>query len=524
MKWTEGHLEAVLDEMRARRGDTTSIEVKRASGGLPQLADTVCAFANMPNGGAIVLGVEEDSGAFSPSGIKNVADMEAGLIAMAREAVAPSPQIVTQTLSIDGAQILIAHVTPLRIVDKPAYANGRAYLRQSDGDYVMQEHELRMIEVAKLHEQEQVSYDLQPAQGRAVEDLVPDLVEEFVAASRQRDGRLRERTDAEILRRTSVLTASGEPTLAGLYALGDYPQGHYPGLTVTAAVQLRGGEGSPRNRNLRDFTGPISVLLEGLMQWVRQNLDALQAYRTDGHMESVSEMPLNAVRELISNALVHRDLGPNTLGMGKGVQVRLTPRALFIQSPGGLRGVALEQLESEEHAQAAVNQRLYQMAKKLRTSDGGSIIEGEGGGIREVFRSTLERGLPSPQLIDTGVQFKALLWRPQSEARDAVRQAALPTREAAEESVRVASAAPTRHEPVVLGVLGVHESMSLRDLVDATRLNPGQLRYALSQPLAEGIVEMIGGQGSRSTRYRLAGDSLGPDAGDDGTTFSAKGS
>lgn len=503
MKWTEGDLEAVLDEMRARRGDTTSVEVKRAAGGLPQLADTLCAFANMPNGGVIVLGVDEASGAFSVTGVRNVAEMEAGLVAVARDVVAPSPQIVTQTLSVGGARVLIAHVVPLRILDKPAVVDGRAYLRQADGDYVMQEHELRMIEVAKLHVQEQVSYDLQVAYGRAAEDLVPDLVNSFVATVRERDGRLRERTDDEILRRTSVLTSAGEPTLAGLYALGDYPQGQYPGLTVTAAVQLPGGEGSPRNRNLRDFTGPVPVLLEDLMQWTRQNVDTLQVYRTDGHMESVPELPLNAVRELISNALVHRDLGPNTLGVGKGIQVRLTPRAFFIQSPGGLRGVALAQLESEEHAQAAVNQRLYQMAKKLTTSDGGSIIEGEGGGIREVFRSTQERGLPRPQLIDTGVQFKALLWRFDERGRGGDEPAKSQTKQ--DEPPALASASPTRHEPAVLAALREHGPLSLHDLGARTRLTSGQLRYALASPLSDRVVVMVGGQGHKTTRYALAG-------------------
>lgn len=46
---------------------------------------------------------------------------------------------------------------------------------------------------------------------------------------------------------------------------------------------------------------------------------------------------------------------------------------------------------------------------------GSAIIEGEGGGIREVFRACKERGLSRPQLIDTGVQSKALLWRPARE-------------------------------------------------------------------------------------------------------------
>lgn len=502
MKWSVPQLRSVLDEMRARRGDTTSIEVKRAAGGLPQLSETLCAFANMPNGGVIVLGVDESTGDFTVTGVSNLAQMEAGLVAKARQVVSPCPQIVTQTLTTDEEQVLVAHVVPLRTVDKPAVVDGRAYLRQSDGDYVMQEHELRMIEVAKLHVEEQVSYDLQAAHGRGAEELVPELVESYVSAVRERDGRLRSRSDDEILHRTSVLTAEGEPTLAGLYALGDYPQGHYPGLTVTAAVQLPGAEGMPRNKNLRDFTGPVPVLLEEVMQWVRQNLDTHQRYRDDGHMESVPELPLSAVRELISNSLVHRDLGPNTLGVGKGIQIRLTPRSLFIQSPGGLRGVALAQLESEEHAQAAVNQRLYQMAKKLTTSEGAAIIEGEGGGIREVFRSTHERRLPRPQLIDTGVQFKALLWRPIDVDRVGAGTAKRHVRR--DEANVLASSEPTRHEPVVLAALGERGPMTLRDLAESTRLNAGQLRYALATPLSEGIVVMVGGQGHKATRYRLA--------------------
>lgn len=503
MKWTEAHLYAVLDEMRARQGDTTSIEVKRAAGGLPQLADTLCAFANMPNGGVILLGIDEADGAFTVTGVRDVASIESGLVSMAREAVVPSPQIVTQSLAVGDEQVVVAQVVPLRVADRPARVEGRAYLRQADGDYMIQEHELRMLEVAKLHADEQVGYDAQPARGRGEDELVPELVDQFVASARERDSRLRGRTASEILRRTSVITADGEPTVAGLYALGDFPQGHFPSLTVTAAVQLPGGEGGPRNRNLEDFTGPIPVLLESLMQWVRRNVDTVRRYRSDGNMEAVAELPLSAVRELLSNALVHRDLGPNTLGVGKGIHVRLTPRALFIQSPGGLRGVGLAQLESEEHAQAAVNQRLYQITKKLTTTDGSAIIEGEGGGIREVFRACQERGLPRPQLIDSGVQFKALLWRPTRDGTPAgvVDDAPRSTQEG---GLVLVSSAPTRHEPLVLRALVERGPCSLRDLVGATGLNAGQLRYALARPLGEGLVVMNGGQGSRSTTYRVA--------------------
>lgn len=524
MEWDEQDLHRVLTELRLRRGDTTSVEVKRAAGGVPRMPETLCAFANMPNGGAAVLGVDEADGRFEAVGVHDVANLEAGLAAQARSAVTPSPHLEFQTFEVDGKTVEVVHVSPLRLTDKPAFTGGRAYLRQADGDYAMQPHELRMIEVAKLHVDEQVDYDIAPVQGHSQEDLDTNLVTSYVEAVRTHARRLRDMTDEQILRATNVLTASGEPTVAGLYALGHYPQGHFPALTVTAAVQLPGGEGSARNRNLEDFTGPLPVLLSDSLGWVEENLASINRYRPDGHMEVVPELPLNAVRELIANALVHRDLGPNTLGMGKQVQIRITPKSLFIQSPGGLKGVSLSQLESVEHAQAAVNQRLYQIAKRLTTPDGGSVIEGEGGGIREVFRSAQERGLHRPQLIDTGVQFKALLWRPlegetdEGAPSEPHRVTLLPgeknvdplevSAQAGASSTTaplyLASSAPTVNEPVVLSALvrnpGPH---TIHELAAATGLTLGQLRYALAKPLREGIVVMEGGQGLKSTRYSV---------------------
>lgn len=509
MLWTAENLETVLDELRARRGDTTSIEVKRASGGVPALAETLCAFANMPDGGTIVLGVDEAGGSFEVVGVKDVAESEAGVVSANRQSVSPGPTLTPQTIRLPAGDVLVIHVTPLPLVERPATVHGRAYLRQADGDYVMQDHELRMIEVAKLHADQQVDYDLEPARGRSRSDLVPHLVDAYLAAIRAQDRRLRDRSDEQILQVTNVLTTSGEPTRAGLYTLGDYPQGQYPSLGATAAVQLPGGEGNPRNRNLESFTGPVPVLLADLMVWVEKNLDTINRYRSDGHMEHLSELPLNAVRELLANALVHRDLGPNTLGLGKEIQVRLTAKALFIQSPGGLRGVSLSQLESIEHAQAAVNPRLYQIAKKLTLPDGAAVIEGEGGGIREVFQSAKDRGLPRPQLVDTGVQFKALLWRPTDVATSAAKARTSPDR-APERPRATSSSSPTRHEHRLLGVLADRGPLSIKELATAADLNIGQARYALARPLEEGVVQMDGGQGRKSTRYVLApvGDSI----------------
>lgn len=511
MSYSVGDLRQVLAELAVRRGDSTTHEVKRARGGLPtSLGSTICAFANMPGGGVLILGVDERDG-FAVTGVGEPAKIEAGIVDVARNAVSPSPHVTTQTLTVDGRHVVVAEVSPLRAVDKPAVFGGRAYLRQADGDYVMHEHELRMVEVDKLHAAEVVDYDMAVVPGLTVDDLVPELVAAYVARVRDVDRRMHPRSDAEILRWTGVVTATGAPTLAGVYAMGDYPQGMFPALAVTAAVQVPRETGD-RNRDLRDFTGPIPALLDDLMDWVSQNVPTARRYREDGHMVEEPVLPLRAARELLANALVHRDLGPNTLGTGKSIQVRLTPSVLMIQSPGGLRGVSLEQLLSDDHAQAAVNQRLYSMCKKLTTDDGASVIEGEGGGIREVFTAARALSLPRPQLVNTGVQFTALLYLPVTG-----QEAVVPIRPAEDVVAQPhrgddssASSTPTRgeqqaapsNEDTILTLFAPGGEVAFRAMVAGSGLTDGQVRYALNKLLAAGRLERLGGQGLRSTTYR----------------------
>ncbi len=413
MVWDRFQLNEVLTELRRQRGDSTEVEVKRARGGLPKnLSTTICAFANMPEGGDVILGVDEATD-FSITGVENVAELKRGVVNQTRAAVDPPPFLEFSTIDVEGVTVLVVHVRSLPPKDRPAYCGGQAYLRQADGDYVMSGTDLSMLEVAKYAQQQAQNYDMEPITGSSKADLDPRLVKMFIAEVRATSVRLRNEQDDEILRLKGVTTAEGELTLAGLYAMGKYPQGPKPALTVTAAVQLPRDESShgARTQNLRHFDGPIPDLLSDIMDWISQNLSTSQIYDGTGNLRDVLELPMRGIREAVANALVHRDLGPNTLGVGKQVEVRIDPQKLMIKNPGGLQGVTVSRLESEELVKQAVNQRLYAITRDLRTSDGARIIEGEGAGVREILLSARERGLHRPKLVDTGLEFKALLWR-----------------------------------------------------------------------------------------------------------------
>ena len=411
MTWTEGQLRETLSQLRAFGDDPTLVECKTAGGGVPKnIGETLCAFANMPQSGAILLGVSERRG-FEVTGVDDPAQMEKKVTSVNRAAVKPAPQLEFTHLSLEGKNVVVVEVTPLLPSEKPANYDGKPYLRQADGDYVMNSNDLKMLELSALAERQQAHFDFESVPGTDADVLDGEVLTGYLKAVRGSRSRISKiDDDAQLLQVTNVTNSEGNVRFGGLYALGFLPQSVEPALGATAAVRLSRGEGVGRNRNLTEIEGPLPVMLTEAMEWIQQNSDTVSRYTNSGHLVDEPEFPPSAIREVLANALVHRDLGPS-VDVGKKVEIRITERMLIVVSPGGLRGLSVSQLESPALTKSPVNKRLYEIARYLRTEDGERVIEGEGGGIQEILAATREARLPKPRFIDNGVEFKVLFPR-----------------------------------------------------------------------------------------------------------------
>lgn len=403
--WDEARLRQLLVELRERGGDTTNVEVKSAAGGVTDVARTLCAFANMPDGGTLICGLTEPG--FAPVGLADVAGLEAALADKARTVVKPPVGCTFSTIRLGEHDVLICEVQGLLLHDRPAKVSGRAYLRFSDGDYVMSDQEIRQIDLMKLQDSTRIHHDREAVPGAQRDDLDDALTTSFLRTVKSASPKMARLDDDEVLRWTNVMTDKGELTVGGCYALAQYPQRFLPSLAVTAAVQLPPGSPLGRTRDLAHFDGPLPEILESTMDWVRRNTSSTIRYTESGHARNEYDMPLDAVREIVTNALVHRNLAPIT--DSKRVEVRINDGRLTITSPGGLWGVSVSQLGTPT-GRSAVNKYLYEICKHVRLSDGNRLIEGEGGGIREAMRAMADAGLREPRFIDSGVRFDAVLW------------------------------------------------------------------------------------------------------------------
>ena len=297
---------------------------------------------------------------------------------------------------------------------------------------------IAQIELARTRRLDPAHPDTEAIRSTSLKALDPTLLRDYLTSCRSRSRRLAALDDTEVLRAAGVIAPSGEVTLAGIYAMGKNPQRYRPSLGITAAVLMPVGA-KERTRDLIHVTGPIPDLLDGAMPWIARNTPTSIRCDDLGDSRETPVLPMWAVRELLVNALVHRNLDAAT--EAERIELRVVGSTLVITSPGGLRGITEDALGRPD-SKCAVNPVLYEICKNLHTTDGARLITDESG-IREVRDAAARADLPDPILRDSGVRFTAILRWPATEtAEKAAPEEKKAAPEAAEEEKEAAEEAP----------------------------------------------------------------------------------
>jgi ATP-dependent DNA helicase RecG len=228
---TTEDLDGLVRELRATGGDTASVEVKSSAGGLPaSISSTLSALANLPGGGLVILGLDERTG-FRPVPLADPQALKQGLAAKARS-FSPPVRLTIEDGMVDGAPVIVARVHECDSSAKPCRiaSSGESYLRGYDGDYRLSDLE----EQAFLAARRPPLFDRAAVADATADDLDPGLTAAFIETARDRDpyGLGRFDDDSELLTRAGVTTRDRIPTVAGILALGVYPQQWFPRYVI----------------------------------------------------------------------------------------------------------------------------------------------------------------------------------------------------------------------------------------------------------------------------------------------------
>lgn len=299
-------------------------------------------------------------------------------------------------------------------------------------------------------------------------------------AAQRSSARLAKASSELVLQRKSVIKGS-ELTLAGVYALGDYPQQFFPSLKVSGVVQ----EDGARNLDKLETDGPPPEMLDVTVAWLTRNLRVAVIEDGQGGLKNRPEIPLIVLRKLVANALVHRALDRET-AQSKDVIIRITADRVVITNPGGLWTITTATLDEPGH-KTAVNPALYEICKLAQTPSGSRVIEGEGNGIYEAQKAMREAGLLPLQFIDKGFQFTAIIRRAPLAFTT---ETALP--ETSERST----------EEIIWNHLTQTGEKTIPEIVEKTGLTRRQVAYNLNKLEDAGTVTSRRRAGERARYYR----------------------
>lgn len=189
----------------------------------------------------------------------------------------------------------------------------------------------------------------------------------------------------------------------------DYPTNAYAILTgcggLHVATQCGVFKGTTKEVfvDRREYTGPLWEQIEEAFQFVLRNIH-LGATIVGVYRQDVYEIPPDAIRELIINAMVHRSY----LDHGT-IQVAIYDNRLEITSPGKLpMGQTLERMK--EGYSKIRNEALAHAFSYM------NLIEHWGSGIPRIIGKVKAAGLREPEFIGGEVDLRINIYRGQSSA------------------------------------------------------------------------------------------------------------
>ena len=272
-----------------------------------------------------------------------------------------------------------------------------AFVRVGDSDEPMTAYEIYSYEAFRKKYQD----DLREIPRASFASLNQETLKTYLEKIREGKPKLSRLPDEEICELMSI-TRNGEVTLSAVLLFSPYPQAYFPQLCITAVVvpgKELGETGILGERFLDNqrIEGTLPEMLDGAIQFVRKNMKIKTIIDPDtGKRTDHTDYPVEAVREAVLNALVHRDYSIHTEGMP--IQVVMYEDRLEIRNPGGIYG----RLRVDQLGKVQPDTRNPVLASALEIL---GVTENRYSGIPTMRRELAGAGLPEPVFQDTRGSF-----------------------------------------------------------------------------------------------------------------------
>jgi ATP-dependent DNA helicase RecG len=357
------------------KGESSTIEFKQSFG--REVIETAVAFANT-KGGKIFIGITDNGEIVGTSiGKETLKDWSNQISQISEPSIHPEIELV----EIDNKTIvqILFKEYPL----KPISVRGRCFRRVKNSNYQM-----APSEITEMHLQSTGnSWDALPARDNTIQELDPEIIEDFIKRSSDTGRRKFNIRDSriEILVKLELIK-NNHPCWASVLLFGKNPQSPL----TQATVHCGRFKGKTTIIDDRLISGSIIHQVDEVMDFIRKNINVKFRITGKPQRKEIWDYPLNALREAVTNAICHRDYSELS-----DIQVKIYDSFIQIWNPGGLPfGLTIDDLYDPLHTSKPRNKLIAQIFYDT------GFIERYGSGIQRMIEECMKMNIPEPEFAE----------------------------------------------------------------------------------------------------------------------------
>ncbi len=445
-----------------QKNESKTLEFKRDCSSPDKIIRTIIAFANT-SGGVLLIGIEDKDK--TVCGVANPLDIEEKLVNLISDLISPRLIPSIEIVSWRNKQIIAIEVfpSPIRPHFKTSLGEEKGVLvrvgasnRKADAPLIRELHR------AVRHQ----SYDEDPILEENSEALDFRAVSELFAGIRKLKTR-----DLLTLRLMTTYQRRKVPTNGGMILFGKERLNYFSDAWIHC-----GRFAGTTKRKITDVvefkTYPIYAIDQALEFTKKHALKAIEISEKAKNRERWN-VPLLAIREAITNAVVHSDYSQT----GAHIRLSFFDNRIEIDNPGLLYdGLTIDDIK--QGISKLRNRVIGRIFKEL------GLIEQWGSGIQRMIAVCEEMGLPSPEFVEFGGQFRATLFlvARQDMTLDDTNRA-------------------------IIDLLGQANGLSVKYIAATIGLSTRTIRARLGELVKKGIVTVIGtGPRDPKRKFLLVGN------------------
>lgn len=365
------------------------------------IARTLVALANS-SGGALVIGPtnsDQSAAQVTDRLVKAALSLEPPLIM-------PLPAVRTNSDADDDTTdekaVIVARI-PAGMPHVYSY-NGQYLYRTDAQNLPLSAQHLRRL----LLQRGELTFETQPVPGATLDSIdwqkasayAHSLTGETTTQTRSASPNEPDAHTRQILLQRGCLvqqSASLRPTWAGLLLFGNHPQRYLINSDITAARFA--GETMSDTFQREDIGGTLPQQIKRAETFLIDHLRKAVTLRETMQRDEQYEYPMEAARELVINAVAHRDYSLR----GDNIRLFLFSDRFEVHSPGHLPGpMTLDNLQDERFSRNPV---LVQVLSDMH------FIEKLGYGLNRVMHLMQTHHLPEPAFQERSGSFQVTLYR-----------------------------------------------------------------------------------------------------------------